>query len=148
MNEENKTNDLDILEQKSKELEEPKKESEDTPERIVIGNLTEQKDPKYIYFIDSGGAITKMKKGGKKGKRKRRPRRDIPLMEKYQNVNISIPKLLFSSYIPNGYKKVGKFSDHSGYLFVHKDLIGKEFKLIMIPKEEWENQYANYGEKN
>ena len=120
-------NELDILERREKEIESEKRE--------VVGKI-EKRDPNYMYYVDSEGNVLKSRKGGPRKKSKKK-KKEKPLEKEYHSVDINLPKLMFSSYVSNGFKKIGKFSNNSGYLFVHKALIGREFKVILIPKTEW-----------
>jgi len=99
-------------------------------EEEIIGPKIER-DKRYFHYINSEGHVVRKK-------RKPRGKNKTPkIQEKLTNVNINIPKFMLNGYYHHGFKKVGRASKNSGYIWFPKELIGKEFKVILIPKDEW-----------
>ena len=121
-------NEKSIEEQREELL--PSLETNEKNEEIVM-DVKIKRDKGYLYYLSSEGKLVR-KKRAKRGKNK-----TPKIKEKLTNVNINVPKVMLNGYVHYGFKRVGRASKNSGYIWFPKELIGKEFKVILIPKDEW-----------
>lgn len=113
--------ELNILE----ETKEPKEEAE------VLHTL-DNKDPKYFYYIDGKGNVCRKLRLGKKKKPK--PKNIINYMNK---INLTLPKVLVKGYVSPKFKTVRATGPSGGMIWVPGALVGKQYQVILVPKDDW-----------
>ena len=95
---------------------------------VILQKAIQNKDPNYLYYVDKEGNLCKKKKEGLKhvvNKTKRKV---------YQTVDLTIPRVVTQGEIFIKEKVVRKFGE-GGMIHMPKALVGKKFKVILVPKE-------------
>lgn len=106
--------------------------SEEKPKKEIISqNLIEKKDPKYIYYFDKdGNACRKLRTYTKRKQPK-------PITNYFNEINLTLPKVIVNGFVSTKFKKVTKTGPNGGMIWLPATLVGREFKVILIPKEDW-----------
>jgi len=125
------TLDDELIEQDT--IEETKKEQELPPREILNKGVVVNKDPKYFYYIDKDGNICRRRKGTTRKKKVDSKK----IHHFFDKIKLNIPTIWLNAWVANKFKKVRKNGPTGGTLYLPKKLIGKEFMVILIPKEEW-----------
>lgn len=108
--------------------EEPKKE--------LVANFGITKEPGYLYYFDKNGNAYRVKKTGER-KRNKSFRRSA-----FNFLGIHIPRVLLNCYVSNNLRTVRKYGGCVGVTLSNgKELLGKKFRVILIPEES-----TNQGE--
>ena len=97
----------------------------------VVSDTKVVKDPKYFYYVNSDGDIARKLKGGT---RKTKPKKITNYFDKF---NLTVPKILLNGYVSKKFKTVRATGPKGGMIWVPGIFIGKEFQVILIPKEDW-----------
>ena len=100
---------------------------------ILVSNAVKEKDPKYLYYVDSYGNVARKLKLG--SKRKKKTKRE-PI---FNLTNLTIPKALVQGYVSRKEKRVIAYGSSGAMISMPKDMIGKEGIVIIIPKDSLDN---------
>jgi len=112
----------------------PKEQNEikNIEDTLVLKTELGKKDNKYFYYVDTGGNICKKPRKYRKGKK-----RLTTFKDEFVQANLTIPKIIINGWCSNKFKIVRKTGERGAYVWVPPTLIGKEFMVILIPKEDW-----------
>lgn len=103
-----------------------KAEAED---ELVIKNAITKRDPNYLYYLDGNNDLRRKLKS--KMKRNRNSKQRI-----FNDLNLTIPKILMKSFISRKEKSVIKYGKTGAMISMPKDLIGMKGRIIIIPTSE------------
>ena len=128
MDEINEEYEMEVVKE---EVEEHKPiELEDVKE-VLLKTELEKRDNKYYYYLDKNLSVCKIPKRYKKKDIKRK------IKAKFTNLNLCLPKITVSGWCSNKFKTVRNTGKTGGHIWVPRYLVGKEFMMILIPKEDW-----------
>ena len=114
-----------------KDPEETEQEPEHPGIEIVKEKVIENKDPRYFYFINKEGGV------GRRLRETARTRKKKEMINYFDKIDLSVPKVLLSGYVSKKFKTVRRTGPNGGMIWVPPSLIGKAFQVILIPKEDW-----------
>ena len=123
------TKQVDLDEEEEDKIDDIKT-IEESP--FVLKTELGKKDNKYFYYVDADGNICKKPRKFRKGKK-----RLTTFKDEFVQANLTIPKIIINGWCSNKFKIVRKTGERGAYVWVPPTLIGKEFMVILIPKEDW-----------
>lgn len=121
---------IDPEEYTYKEPEEVLEEVEDTKE--VLSKDAIKRDPGYFYFIDSDGNVCRKARTSKRRKTTKKQ-----IINYFDKVNLTVPRILLNGYVSKKFKTVRATGPNGGMIWVPSALVGKTFQVILIPKDDW-----------
>ncbi len=110
--------------------EESEPKEPDTKE--ILSKEVVKRDPNYFYFIDSDGNVCRK---ARSSKRKTIVKKQI--INYFDKVNLTVPKVMIDGYISKKFKTVRRTGPNGGMIWVPPIFVGKTFQVILIPKEDW-----------
>ena len=125
---------IDMGIEEDQETIKPKEQNEikTIEDPLVLKTELGKKDNKYFYYIDTDGNICKKPRKYRKGKK-----RLTTFKDEFIQANLTLPKIMINGWCSNKFKIVRKTGERGAYVWVPPTLIGKEFMVILIPKEDW-----------
>jgi len=96
-----------------------------------------KKDEGYWYYIDRFGNVCRKKLSDRKKPRKPKEKKKKQIINYFDKIDLTLPRMAFSGWASNSFKKVRQAGKTSGVIGVPRILVGQEFQLILIPKEDW-----------
>jgi len=103
----------------------------------VLIETNYKKHDGYWYYIDRFGNVCRKKVEDRKKVRKRRVVKKKQIINYFDKIDLTLPRICFSGWVSNRFKKVRRAGKTSGVIGVPQILVGKEFQVILIPKEDW-----------
>jgi len=146
-------NPFEIEEEKVEEKIEKKEVKESTEEKIetkenpvieypgdvgkeVLIETKFKKGDGYYHYIDRFGNVCRKKFADRK-KPKKRAANKKQIINYFDKIDLTMPRICLSGWVSNKFKRVRKAGKTSGVIGVPVCLVGKEFQIILIPKEDW-----------
>lgn len=99
----------------------------------VIANIGITREPGYLYYVDSKGNVSRTKKTG--------PRRSFfkRICQPFNFMKTKIPRILLDCYVSKDIQIVRKDTTKA-FVAVPRKLIGKKFKVILIPEDFYKDK--------
>lgn len=107
----------------------------DVGKEVLIETKFKKKDG-YWYYIDRFGNVCR-KKNSERKKQKKRVVKKKQIINYFDRIDLTVPRICLSGWASNKFKRVRKAGKTAGVIGVPHILIGKEFQVILIPKEDW-----------
>lgn len=107
-----------------------------------IANLGITREPGYLYYLDKDGNVKRIKKTGKR-KRKKEVR-----IQPFRFMGTRVPKYMIDCYVSPGFREVRDLGAGSAYVAIPKSLIGKRFRVILVPEDYYEKEKESIKKKN
>lgn len=110
------------------------------PKAEPIANLGITREPGYLYYIDKEGNVKRIKKTGK---RKRQPK-----INPFKFMSSKVPNCLLDCYVSTDFKQIRRMGEAgSAYVALPLSLVGKKFRIVLIPESYYENELPKTGEE-